>query len=366
MNGGEDGALTVQETRAARKRQWRGGVAGQVAIGGLVASIALLAVPLMALVPWLPLAVPVAFGLTAGISLTTLAHLPVVLRLYRQRNAARTISAASEAGRERAESEIRRLIAAASHDLKEPLRVVAGFARTLNIRHGARFDPDIRELLDRLLQGTARMEHMVDGMRDLAQAEGGPVDRSAFALEAAVRESLANLQAAIEESDATVSLGPLPLLRADRPQTVRLVQNLVSNAIRHRNGRAPQIDIGARRAGETWCVEVRDNGPGIPRAERDRVFESFERGPTGDGLGLGLALCRRIVERHGGRIWVESAEDGGGGSVFRFTIPDQTADPATAAALIGAPTRAESVVSRSRRSLRFATRDPEAFDGATG
>ena len=157
------------------------------------------------------------------------------------------------------------------------------------------------------------------------QRQGAPF--AAIDLNGALERALLNLRATIEESGAIVSHAPLPTVLADAGQMASLFQNLVGNAIKFHGTRRPEVHIGAVQKGRQWLVEVRDNGIGIEPQYAERVFKVFQRLHTRDeypGTGIGLALCRRIVERHGGRIWVES--EPGKGSSFFFTLPvDATA-----------------------------------------
>jgi len=139
-----------------------------------------------------------------------------------------------------------------------------------------------------------------------------------------VQEALTNLQASIGESGAAVQVDPLPAVRADAVQLTQLFQNLIANAIKFRSDRPPEVHVGARREQDAWLFWVRDNGIGIESQYAERIFMIFQRlhtRKTYPGTGIGLAICKRIVERHGGRIWVESQP--GQSSAFYFTLPDK-------------------------------------------
>jgi signal transduction histidine kinase len=214
-----------------------------------------------------------------------------------------------------------------SHDLQEPLRMVSGFCRLLRDRYRGRLDGAADEFLDYAVEGAARMEKMIHDL--LAYARVGtrakrpaPADSGA-----AFDRALANLAAAVRESGASVTRGPLPVVLADEAQLAQLAQNLLSNAVKFRGALPPRVEVAAEPAGGSWLFSVRDNGLGIPARDRERIFGVFERlhpAPERPGSGLGLAICKRIVERHGGRIWAES--EPGRGSTFYFTLPAVTPD----------------------------------------
>jgi signal transduction histidine kinase len=152
-------------------------------------------------------------------------------------------------------------------------------------------------------------------------------------LGAVVRETLAGLSASVEEAGAEVVVDPLPVVRADPHQLGRLLQNLLSNAIKFAGEARPVVHLSARELDDGWEVSVTDNGVGVDPDDREAIFQMFQRpGQCGDvdGTGIGLAICQRIVERHGGRIWIEPAA--GGGSAFRFTLPDAAHGPFVAPA----------------------------------
>jgi light-regulated signal transduction histidine kinase (bacteriophytochrome) len=221
----------------------------------------------------------------------------------------------------------------ASHDLQEPLRMISSYAGLLSRRWRGKMDEDSEFYLDTIIDASVRMQRMVKNLLTYARAghTGGsfaPVD-----CEQVVRSAVANLRAVIEESGAAVSFDPLPTVVGDPSRLCQLFQNLISNAIKYRSQAAPTIAIGAEPADAGWLFRVEDNGVGVPPDERERIFELFERSRHqrhSDGDGIGLAICRGIVEAHGGRIWVEPAANGG--SVFHLTIMSSTQDsPAVAA-----------------------------------
>jgi signal transduction histidine kinase len=209
----------------------------------------------------------------------------------------------------------------ASHDLQEPLRTVTGYVQLLQRRYQGKLDPDADEFIGFAVEGASRMQALINDL--LTYSRVGSKDARLVETDFGdvVDEVLAGLQAAVEESGAEVSHGRLPKLVADRRQMVQLFQNLIGNAIKFHSDDPPRVEIHAGRDGEAWRFAVRDNGIGIPPEHHDRIFNLFQRLHARDeypGTGIGLALCRRIVERHGGRIWVESEPRKG--STFYFTI----------------------------------------------
>ncbi|SEP63467.1 sensor histidine kinase [Natrinema salaciae] len=211
---------------------------------------------------------------------------------------------------------------AASHDLQEPLRMVTSYLTLVETRYGDELDADGREFIDYAVEGAERMRTMIDALLEYSRVgtQGGssePVDLAAVF--ATVRK---DLEVSLAESDATLETAALPCVEGDRNQLRQLFQNLVSNAIEYSGDEPPHVRVTAERSGSNWTVSVADEGIGIDPADADRVFEVFQRLHSReeyDGTGIGLALCKRIVERHGGEIRVES--EPGGGSTFSVTLP---------------------------------------------
>lgn len=217
---------------------------------------------------------------------------------------------------------------AASHDLQEPLRAVAGCVQILERRYGDTLGEDGREVIGHAVDGARRMQTLIEDL--LAYSRVGTRQKrfDAFPLGAALDEALMNLHVAIEETKAEVAHEELPDVVADRGQLRQLFQNLVGNAIKFRGPDAPRVTVDCAREPGAWRIRVRDNGIGIAPEYAERVFQVFQRLHTRreySGTGIGLAICKRIVERHGGRIWVEAAA--GGGTAFYFTIPDRSPSP---------------------------------------
>jgi len=216
---------------------------------------------------------------------------------------------------------------AASHDLQEPLRMVALYSQLLQRRYGSRLDTDADEFIGYIVGGAKRMELLLRDLLTYSQTgssnEGPahPVDCAS-----AMRKVLLNLQASIEQSRATVTWDPLPTVHAHEIRIVQLLQNLAGNAIKYHSAEPPRIHVAAQRRESDWLFSVQDNGMGIAPEYAQEVFGIFRRlhGQDYPGTGIGLAICQRIVERYGGRIWVES--EVGKGSRFYFTIPSVAAE----------------------------------------
>ncbi len=211
----------------------------------------------------------------------------------------------------------------ASHDLQEPLRMVTGFLQLLRDRYKEQLDAKAQEYISFSVDGANRMSNLIKDLLDYSRAGAKEMEKAAVDLSAVAKYIQANLRATIAESDAVITVDPLPTVVADLGQMRQLLQNLVANAIKFRlEGRRPEIRISARRDGAHWVFQVKDNGIGIPPAQRDRIFVIFQRLHAREkyaGTGIGLAICKKIVERHGGRIWVESQPQEG--STFFFTLP---------------------------------------------
>lgn len=223
---------------------------------------------------------------------------------------------------QRSNAELEQFAYVASHDMQEPLRMISSYLDLLDRRLGPQLDANARGWLSYAVQGARRMQELIKDLLGYSRAgrdrgEPGPVDATR-----ALAEALENLQGALADARAQVEHGPLPVIRFDKLQLVQLFQNLIGNAIKFRGSGPPRVRIEAERDGARWRIAVRDNGIGIAAGHQQRIFDIFQRLHSRDeypGTGIGLAICKRIVERHGGAIWVEPAP--GGGSVFRFTVP---------------------------------------------
>lgn len=227
----------------------------------------------------------------------------------------------------RSNDQLREFAYAAAHDLQEPLRTVSSYAQLLAKRYKGRLDGDAEEFMGFIVQGVQRMHALLSDLLKFSQASSNqePLQNVAD-LEKILQEVVSSMIAAIQESGAEVTHDPLPSLVADGVQIGQVFQNLIGNAIKYRSDQPPRVHISAVRESEVWHFKVSDNGLGIDPQYADLVFGIFKRlhGSQYPGTGIGLALCRKIVERHGGRIWVES--EPGKGSCFQFTLPIREPD----------------------------------------
>jgi signal transduction histidine kinase len=210
----------------------------------------------------------------------------------------------------------------ASHDLQEPLRMVTNYMQLLKRRYEGQLDEDADEFIDFAVDGANRMHQLISALLMYSRIDTKGEPPVPTASEKALNQVLLNLQVAIEEKGATISHGELPIVMADELQLAQLLQNLIGNAIKFgKEGVRPEVHVGARQVDGKWEFSVRDNGIGIDPKYSDHLFELFQRlHGRGEypGTGIGLAVCKRIVERHGGRIWVESKPNRG--STFYFTL----------------------------------------------
>ena len=228
----------------------------------------------------------------------------------------------AHANLERSNAELDQFAYVASHDLKEPLILLSAYARMLEDRHGDRLDEEGRTFLGHVRDEAGRMKSMIDDLLDYSRLETRADELGPVELSEALDTALRTLGPRIEEANARVEVtGALPVVHGSATQFERLLRNLIGNAVKFHSDEAPRVEVSAERVGTEWEVSVRDNGIGIDPAKADRIFDVFQRLHSQDryaGTGMGLAICKRIVERHGGRIWVEPAPEGG--SVFRFTL----------------------------------------------
>jgi PAS domain S-box-containing protein len=222
----------------------------------------------------------------------------------------------------RSNEELQQFAYVASHDLQEPLRMVASYTQLLARRYRDRLDEDGIEFIDFAVDGATRMQNLIQDLLAYSRVGTRTNAFDTLALGEVVKRALSNLRIALEESGAEVTYDGLPTITGDSSQLVQLFQNLLGNALKFRGSEAPRVQVSAERSGNEWIIRVRDNGIGIEPAYAERIFVIFQRLHAKDeypGSGIGLAICKKIVSRHGGRIWVEPAPERG--TVFSFTLP---------------------------------------------
>lgn len=226
----------------------------------------------------------------------------------------------------RSNAELQQFAYVASHDLQEPLRMVASYTQLLARRYQGKLDQDADEFIAYAVDGAKRMQALINDLLIYSRVGTQRREFERTDLGEVVDHVIADLALAIEEAHATVTRGDLPTVLADSVQMGQLFQNLISNAIKFRGSADPDVRITAERDGDQWRLAVRDNGIGIAPEFSDRIFGIFQRLHTRTeypGTGIGLAICKKIVERHGGQIWVESQP--GEGATFYFTLPARLA-----------------------------------------
>jgi light-regulated signal transduction histidine kinase (bacteriophytochrome) len=222
---------------------------------------------------------------------------------------------------ERSNAELEKFAYVASHDLQEPLRMVASYTQLLQQRYAGRLDSDADEFIAYAVDGATRMRTLINDLLSYSRVGTQGAEMVDANLGEVLSETLADLEATLQEVGAVVTHDPLPTLRCDPTQIGQVFQNLISNAAKFRGSEPPLIHVGAQERGSEWVFSVRDNGIGIDPQYFDRIFVIFQRLESRSkyaGTGIGLAICKRVIGRHGGRIWVESTP--GAGSTFFFTL----------------------------------------------
>ena len=222
----------------------------------------------------------------------------------------------------RSNEELEKFAYVASHDLQEPLRMVSSFARLLENRYKGKLDQDADDFINFAVDGANRMQVLITDLLAYSRVGRWSNEFKEVSSEAVLERALSNLKTVVEQRGAVVTRDPLPVMMGDDSQLAQLFQNLIGNAVKFCKDRTPHIHVSSERRGNKWVFSVRDNGIGIAPEYFERIFLIFQRlhgKQEYPGTGIGLAICRKVAERHGGRIWVES--EPGSGSTFYFTIP---------------------------------------------
>jgi chemotaxis family two-component system sensor kinase Cph1 len=223
---------------------------------------------------------------------------------------------------ERSNEELEQFAYVASHDLQEPLRMVASYVDLLEVEYGDELDEHAQEYIEYAVNGANRMQQMIDDLLTFSRVGEQNLDVERVDADSVLDDVLEDLHVQIEESDATVTVEDLPELTADRGQLLRAFQNLIANAINYSGDEPPQVHVGVEDDGDEYVFTVEDEGVGIPPDQQDRVFDIFMRGERNDddeGTGIGLTLCKRIVNAHNGKITLESVPDEG--TTFYIRLP---------------------------------------------
>lgn len=222
----------------------------------------------------------------------------------------------------RSNAELEQFAQVTSHDLQEPLRMVASYTQLLASRYGGKLDADADEFIGYAVDGVMRMQRLIRDVLDYSRLGTKGFQLKPTDCGVVLVRAITGLEATITETGAQLTFDPLPVAMADETQLLQLFQNLIGNAIKFHSDQPPRVHVSTTTGGNTCTISVRDNGIGIDPQDAERIFVIFQRlhGPTDyPGSGIGLATCKKIVERHGGRIWVES--QAGAGSTFHFTLP---------------------------------------------
>jgi len=223
---------------------------------------------------------------------------------------------------QRSNQELEQFAYTISHDLQAPLRTITSYCQMLQERYVGRLDEEADEFLNGAVEGSRRMKQLVDDLLEYSRITSSPAPPSSVSSELALAEASKNLLTEMREAQAELTSDQLPVVVADATQLMQVFQNLLSNALKYRGEAPPKIHVSCQETAEEWIFSVRDNGLGIEQRQYARIFQIFQRlhpARTHPGSGIGLAICKRIVEQHGGRIWVESKPREG--STFYFSIP---------------------------------------------
>jgi signal transduction histidine kinase len=223
----------------------------------------------------------------------------------------------------RSNGELEQFAYVASHDLQEPLRKVASFTQMLEQRYSTQLDERARQYIHYAVDGAKRMQLLINDLLDFSRVGRVTGGRTVVDTGEALDQALDNLSATVEDTEATITRDDMPKVKGNRLQLTQLFQNLIENAIKFRSEESPRIHIGVTRSGDMWEFSCADNGIGVEAKYADRIFLIFQRLHPRDvypGTGIGLALCRKIVEYHGGQLWLDNNVEGQG-ATFRWTLP---------------------------------------------
>jgi signal transduction histidine kinase len=222
---------------------------------------------------------------------------------------------------ERSNQELQSFASVVAHDLRSPLLTISGYCEILLEDYGPQVKPAAQEYFDHILGAVQQMSRLIDDLLDYSRLGRTSEKHQAVAVGQVVRQAIEALDGSIRANRARIEAAELPTVSGNPTHLFQLFQNLVANAVKFRGKADPVVRISAQADGNCWQFAVADNGIGIERKDFDRIFQVFQRlhGKEYPGTGIGLALCKKIVERHGGRIWVESAP--GSGTTFLFTLP---------------------------------------------
>jgi light-regulated signal transduction histidine kinase (bacteriophytochrome) len=211
-----------------------------------------------------------------------------------------------------------------SHDLREPLRTVIGFVQILQERYRDKLDAKAGEYINFAVEGAKRMQQLIEDLLAYSRVGNSGTVMKPWNTQKSLDRALGSLKGSIVASHAKITADPMPTVQADGTLLTQVFQNLIGNAIKFRSREPLEIHVGAKRAKESWLFWVKDNGIGMDPRYSDKIFVIFQRLHTRDkypGTGIGLAICKKIVEQHGGKIWAES--ELGKGATFYFTLPDR-------------------------------------------
>lgn len=257
-----------------------------------------------------------------AVSVLALLLVTIRLRMFERLYSREAALASTLKELQRSNEALEQFAYAVSHDLQAPIRAIAGYATILRQDHEAELVDESRACVGKIESSAVHMGELVRDLLEYARVGSRGVEFKPVALDAALDRALDNLRGDVARQGAEVVREPLPRVSGDELQLVLLFQNLVGNAIKFHGAEAPRVKVSALRRGPHWIVTVADNGIGIAADYHESIFRVFERlhsGSTYPGTGIGLATCKRVVERHGGQIWVESAE--GQGAAFSFSLP---------------------------------------------